>query len=228
MQNLLLLHGALGAAAQFAPLQEQLEKHFTLHTLNFAGHGGEPFPQGGYSIQVFAQNVLDYLDQQGIEQIDIFGYSMGGYVALYLAQQHPDRIGKIYTLATKFAWSPESAEQEMKMLNPEKIAEKVPKFAAALEQRHAPQDWKEVLNQTAAMMRGLGEAPLLTEEGLEAIPHTCLITVGDQDQMVSREETMAAANTLPKAEFACMAETPHPLEQVNVERLAKWIREFMS
>ncbi|HAA19344.1 MAG TPA: alpha/beta hydrolase [Cytophagales bacterium] len=228
MTNLLLLHGALGSAALFDPLASKLESDYTVHRINFAGHGGEPFPEGGYSMPHFGQNVLAYLDAQQINQINIFGYSMGGYVALWLAHNHPDRIGKIFTLATKFAWSPESAAQEGKMLNADKIAEKVPKFAAALEARHAPLDWRQVLSHTKDMMEGLGANPLLTEETLKTIPHDCLIAVGDQDQMVSREETMHAAQVLPKGKFACMANTPHPLEKVDTARLAQWIREFIG
>ncbi|MEL6537481.1 MAG: alpha/beta hydrolase [Bacteroidota bacterium] len=228
MTNLLLLHGALGSAALFDPLVPHLEKHYTLHCLNFAGHGGEPIPESGYSMPHFADNVVAYLEQQGIEQINIFGYSMGGYVGLWLAHRHPQRVGKLFTLATKFDWNPESAAQESRMLNPDKIAEKVPKFAAALEARHSPQDWRQVLLHTKNMMTDLGNEPLLTQEVLKSIAHPCLITVGDQDQMVSHEETLQAAKALPDGEFACMADTPHPIEKVDPTRLSKWIHEYVG
>ena len=54
---------------------------------------------------------------------------MGGYVALQLANKHPKYVQKIITLGTKFAWDKETAAKEVKMLNPEKIEEKIPAFA---------------------------------------------------------------------------------------------------
>ena len=47
-----------------------------------------------------------------ITRADIFGYSMGGYVALHAARRHPERIGSIMTLGTKFAWDTPTAEKE--------------------------------------------------------------------------------------------------------------------
>lgn len=228
MQPLLLLHGALGASAQFASLSLDLAASFTVYTLNFSGHGGRPIPKDGFQIDTFVADTLAYLDEMGLEKVDIFGYSMGGYVALSLAQTYPDRVGKIYTLGTKFAWTPDSAAKESKMLNPDLILEKVPKFADILEQRHAPTAWQEVLQHTATMMLRLGEAPLLTEEALQTIKHKTLISVGDQDEVVSRDESMRASKHLPNAEFACMAETPHPLEKVDKDRLCQWITNFFG
>ena len=227
MSPLLLLHGALGSAALFDPLQASLAASFTTHTLSFSGHGGQPFAPAGFGIAQFAQETLDYLDAQGLEKVDVLGYSMGGYVALYLALNHPDRVGKIYTLATKFAWSPEAAAAEAKMLNPEAIEAKVPKFAHALEARHG-ESWKPLLQATAQMMQDLGANPLLTSEQLAKISHTCRITVGDQDQMVTQEETQKAAEALPNGSFALMENTPHPLEKVDTEQLARLVANFMA
>lgn len=64
---------------------------------------------------------------------------------MYLAEHHPQRIKKIITLATKFNWDETIAAQKIKMLNADKIEEKLPRFAAGLQKRHAPNNWKTVL-----------------------------------------------------------------------------------
>ncbi len=81
---------------------------------------------------------------------------MGGYVGLNLAKEYPELVGRIVTLGTKFAWTKEVAEKEIKMLNPEKIAEKIPAFADRLKSIHTNNNWKEVVRKTARMMYGLG------------------------------------------------------------------------
>src|SRR5437773_2093378 len=104
MQHLLLLHGAIGSKEQLQDLANLMERDYNVHLLNFAGHGGKNIPDESYSIQLFAQDVLQYMRQQNIEQTNIFGYSMGGYVSMYIAKHYPEKIKKLITLATKFHW----------------------------------------------------------------------------------------------------------------------------
>jgi pimeloyl-ACP methyl ester carboxylesterase len=117
MQPLLLLHGAVGATDQLEPLADHLKEKYLVHLLNFAGHGGAPLPTDDFSIQLFADETLNYLKQKNIPRISVFGYSMGGYVAMYLARHHPEIVEKIITLGTKFNWDESIAAQETKMLN---------------------------------------------------------------------------------------------------------------
>jgi|TARA_R110000782_G_scaffold1119_1_gene4043 pimeloyl-ACP methyl ester carboxylesterase len=137
MKNLLILHGAIGSKSQFNSLASLLNNQFNIHLLNFSGHGGEAFKEN-FNIPQFADDVLVYLEQQKVESIDIFGYSMGGYVALYLAKNHPEKVNKIITLGTKLSWTPDIAAKETKMLVAEKMEEKIPAFAEILKTRHHP------------------------------------------------------------------------------------------
>lgn len=225
MQYLLLLHGALGAADQLQPLKAALLDKYHVHTLNLMGHGGEQDIEK-YTPELFAEQVLHYLQQHAIEKINIFGYSMGGYVALLLARKHPERIQKIFTLATKFLWTPAIAQQEIKMLDAQKIAEKLPAFAQTLEKRHAPNDWKKVLQKTAELMTSLGNRPALTDIDFEQLELPVLIGIGDKDTMVTLEETIHVYRKLKNANLLVLPKTQHPIEKVNLEKLADAIASY--
>lgn len=228
MKKLLLLHGALGAASGMEPLAERLSSEgFAPQALNFSGHGGAPFAES-FGIGQFANEVLHFMDENGIEKADIFGYSMGGYVALQLASQQPERVGRVVTLATKFDWTPDGALRETKMLDPEKIEAKVPVFAAQLHERHAPNDWKELLRKTADMMLELGQHPLLSSDVLSKISSPCLICLGDSDQMVGLEETQWAAGLLPHGHLQVLEHTPHPFEKVDMTAFASILAAFLA
>lgn len=225
MNPVILLHGALGSKTQLDPLQRLLvAEGRRVHSVNFSGHSGMPFSQTGFGIETFANDVLSYLDEQNMAQADIFGYSMGGYVALWLAHLQPARVGKIVTLGTKFDWSPESAGKEVKKLDPEKILAKVPAFARILETRHAPNDWRELLQKTAAMMLGLGEQPLLTQPVIASIPHPVTVMLGDQDDMADRAYSEQVAHELPQGRFMLVNDTPHPIEKVRLNELVEIIQ----
>lgn len=226
---ILLLHGAIGSSAQLQPLSEILKSRgFDPKLFDFAGHGGREISNAAFSIRLFAEEVISWLDDHRIGTIDIFGYSMGGYVALYLAKHYPERAGKIMTVATKLEWTIEIAEKERKMLNPQKIEEKVPKFAAALAQRHAPQDWKEVLGRTGQMMTEMGVHPPMKDVDFSAINSHVLLSVGDKDNMVSREETEHVHHVIQGSSFRILPNTPHPIEQINPDLLAQEISVFFS
>ncbi|PTX60035.1 pimeloyl-ACP methyl ester carboxylesterase [Kordia periserrulae] len=225
--NLLLLHGALGSEAQLQPLQQLLSKDFNVHTLNFEGHGGRKSNRG-FAMEYFAENVVEKLQELKISQTHIFGYSMGGYVALTLAKKHPEMVDSIVTLGTKFNWSLESAQQEVNMLNPSKIEEKVPAFAKHLQQLHHPNDWKEVLQKTADMMLALANGKRLTDDDLQQIPHKVLIGIGSLDTMVSVAESEHAAALVSNGTINILEGVKHPIEKVDMNILAAVIHDFLA
>ena len=101
-QHLLLLHGAIGSKQQLQELADILEHKYIVHTISFSAHGGTSISNEPFSIELFAQEVLSYLEEKNIIQTTVFGYSMGGYVALYLAKHFPQKINKVITFPTKF------------------------------------------------------------------------------------------------------------------------------
>lgn len=204
---------------------EELQDDYAIHLLDFSGHG-KAAPSEHYSIQLFANDVLNYLDAHSLSCIDIFGYSMGGYVALYLALHHPERINRIFTLATKFNWSPEIALKETAMLDPAVIEQKLPAFAQVLDKRHSATPWKEVLHKTAEMMRRMGESNPLTLSDFEKIQHPVMITIGDSDKMVSQQETEAVKQALPLSYYLVFPETQHPIEKLDLNRLSAELKVF--
>jgi pimeloyl-ACP methyl ester carboxylesterase len=225
MKDLILLHGAIGSSAQLTALSIALKDVFSVHSFNFDGHGGEAI-DGPYSIDRFLENLIHYLDENKLDQVVIFGYSMGGYVALKAAAKHPNRIVSISTLGTKFNWTPETAAKEVKMLDAEKIEEKVPKFAEHLKLVHSPLDWKEVLKGTAEMMLHLGEGKGLTDDEISSISIPVLIGIGEQDQMVSIDESKRVTNLLPNGKMIVFEDFQHPLEKIDLRVLATSISQF--
>jgi pimeloyl-ACP methyl ester carboxylesterase len=228
MQHLLLLHGALGSKDQFQSLVHLLEDSFQVHTFNLLGHGGQPIPESSFSIELFSEQVARYIQDMNIEKANVFGYSMGGYIAMYLAKQMPDTINKIVTLATKFYWDEKTATKEVKLLDGKTIQEKLPAFAEQLQQRHAPLDWLLVLDKTIELLINLGENNTLQLEDYTSITTPSLVLLGDRDKMVTLDETLAVYKQLPNAQFGVLPGTPHVFEQVNLSLLAYLIKRFLK
>ncbi len=225
MKNIILLHGAIGAKDQLEPLAVELKQHgYNIFTLCFSGHGQTPF-QTHFGIEQFAVELEQFIKENNLQQPTVFGYSMGGYVALYLAKQQPNLLGNIITLGTKFEWSPEISAKETKMLDSKTIIEKVPKFAEALRKRHG-QDWELLLQKTAEMMLSLGNKNTLPLSDFAAVENKVLIGLADKDNMVSLEETTAVYKQLKNGAMYMLPNTKHPIETVDSKLLAELVTRF--
>jgi pimeloyl-ACP methyl ester carboxylesterase len=226
-QDLVLLHGALGASAQLDALADALRPHFRVHTLDFEGHAGAPPRDRPFRMRYFAENVVERLDAAGIGSAGLFGYSMGGYVALQLALERPGRVDRVATLGTKFRWDPETSARETARLDPDAIRSNVPRFAETLAARHEPAGgWEAVLARTAELLRDLGDHPLLSDAALARVRQPVRVVVGDRDNTVSVEESTAVAAALPDGSVAVLPNTQHPIERVDPAALVPVLLEF--
>ena len=220
------MHGAIGAKDQLEPLKKILQESYNVYSFNFSGHGKESFHQG-FNIEQFMEDTLSYLLTNDLKKVSIFGYSMGGYVALNLAKYHPDKVSQIITLGTKFKWTPEIASKEVKMLNADIIESKVPVFAKALSIRHGVDNWKILLSKTAKMMLEMGEKNPLLLSDYKNIKQPCKLLLADHDEMVTREETIEVAESLPSSTFITLPNSKHPIEKVDLKALSKEILKTM-
>ena len=223
--DLILIHGALGAQSQLEPLLPLLGDA-RAHAIELEGHGSTP-SAADYDMRRFVANVRDFMTTERIGRAALFGYSMGGYVALLLAAEHPEMVTSVATLATKLAWTPEVAARETRRLDPTTIRAKVPAFARELEERHAGAGgWELVLSRTAALMTGLGARPPVDEALLGRIGCPVLLMVGDSDAVVTVDETAAAARAIPGGRHVVLPTTPHPFEQRYPELVASRLRDY--
>lgn len=227
MNPLLLLHGALGSKDQFDSLTPKLEEHFEIHTLNFEGHGQAGPTDSAFRIEYFSENVLGYLDEHDIREINIFGYSMGGYVALNLAKEQPESIHKIAILGTILQWNEEIAELESRHLYPEKIKEKVPLFADQLKERHL-YGWEKVVDKTRELVQKLGEIPVIEKDDWQAIKHNIRLHVGDRDTTAGLDKTIEIYRKMDYADLAVLPKTGHPLSEVNQPVLIASLVDFFK
>ncbi len=225
--SLVLLHGALGSAEQLAPVADGLANYFDVHVVDLPGHGEAPLLDQPFSLTAFVTSVKNYLEQQQIRQPWIFGHSMGGFVGLLLALEQDCPLSGVITLGTKLGWTPEVASSEVSRLDPEKIEEKVPAFARALEQRHRALDWKVLLQHTRTLTLGLGDQTPLSMERLAEIHVPVFFGVAERDHLVPYEEAQRVVGHLPQGELWTMPGA-HPLESVEVEPLTLQLRKLIG
>ena len=220
MSDLVLLHGALGSAHQLESLAKDLGE---ARIMEFVGHGSLPDIDEPWTMNLFVDQLEEFLDGPSV----IYGYSMGGYVAIELSKRRPDLVTKVLTTGTKLNWSSEVAKSEVAKLDPDVIQQKVPHFAEDLARRHGKDHWKTVLKKTGDMMIHLGNDPLLTPASMTSVSIPVMYMIGDRDEMVTLEETIEFYRATPNAQLAVLHNTRHPIEKVRKDMLAWYIDDFL-
>lgn len=223
-KDIILLHGALGTSQQFTPLISHLESEYKIHTFDLPAHGELAYQSDMLSMYSFANYVRNYIIKNNLHKPLVFGFSMGGFVALTL-QSQTNIFSKIMTLNTKLEWNKETAEREQKMFDPEIILEKVPHYADMLNAMHGD-NWKNLLAKHRDMMFTIAKSTPLTDYALSKINIPVLLTKGDRDNMFTNEETRLVADKLG-ADYYEFENTAHPIEKIDLNLLSSKIKEFL-
>jgi pimeloyl-ACP methyl ester carboxylesterase len=67
-------------------------KHFTCFSVDLRGAGLTSKPEGGYSTELFADDVAALMQAAGIDRAHVTGLSLGGATAMWLAAKYPERV----------------------------------------------------------------------------------------------------------------------------------------
>ncbi|MND05131.1 hypothetical protein D3C83_257350 [compost metagenome] len=63
---------------------------------------------------------------------------------------------------------------------------------------------------------------------LSGVQQRVRLMVGDRDNVVTVDETAAAARVLGRGELSVLPNTPHPFEQVRLPLVATLLRDFLG
>jgi pimeloyl-ACP methyl ester carboxylesterase len=93
-QPLLMFHG-LGAALsadQWLVIIDSLSTVSHVYALDMPGWGLSDLPAIGYSFDMFTETIHGFVEALGLQSVDVFGQSMGGWWAGLYAYYHPERV----------------------------------------------------------------------------------------------------------------------------------------
>ena len=92
---LLFLHGTGCDASDWMPVIETLPSEQRCIAPDFRGHGQSPVPTQPFTLADLANDVLYLADYLEIQELVIVGHSLGGMVAMEVAQHSPCVVGLV-------------------------------------------------------------------------------------------------------------------------------------
>jgi len=90
---LVMLHGFLGSKNDWDTVLPDLLPHFYCICIDLPGHGqSSALPAGASGFEQVASTIQTSLNSLSIDKYHLLGYSLGGRIALHLAQAYPDNL----------------------------------------------------------------------------------------------------------------------------------------
>jgi len=89
-----ILHGLFGAAKNWNSIAKQMARKYRILTVDLRNHGSSPWTDTMSYVEM-AEDIVEFLDQRGLDKAAIVGHSMGGKVAMTAALKFPKRVDRL-------------------------------------------------------------------------------------------------------------------------------------
>ena len=103
---LVLIHGLGSAATAFKPIIPALSKSFRVITVDLPGHGKSAYIKGqSMDPKSLGRAIFETVEREyGVKEFHVAGNSLGGWIALEMAADQPQRIKTLTGLAPAGLW----------------------------------------------------------------------------------------------------------------------------
>jgi 3-oxoadipate enol-lactonase len=235
---LLLLHGFPLDHSIWDAQMDDLKSVCRVITPDLRGHGQSPAPEGAYSIDVMAQDVLNLLNRIGVYKAIWVGHSMGGYVTMAAWRLAPERFSGIgFVCSNHRADSPEAQAKRYE------TAEKVSKEGA--DAAVNPKLFKvgiapdlptvEAVNRIMRATPPVGSIGTLqamatrpdSTNTLKSVHVPALVIGGEGDQLFKPEIPQEMAELLPHAQLV-MADSGHMAMMEQADAVTQALESLLA
>jgi pimeloyl-ACP methyl ester carboxylesterase len=95
-----LVHGWLTSSRLWEQLAGRLAQRFTVYTLDLTGFGESDKPIAGYGVRNGSRLLYAFCAHFGLTRANVIGHDLGGAMAVKLAADHPDVVGRLVIVST--------------------------------------------------------------------------------------------------------------------------------
>lgn len=226
--TLVILHGLLGSSRNWQTAGRDLAASYHVCAVDLRNHGASPHADE-MTYAAMVEDVIRWMDAQGIAQATVLGHSMGGKVAMVLACQYPQRVTRLIVvdIAPKdYFWTAHRAEfaamTELDLSNLKSRAEAELRFEARVDdwamrkfiatnlERTADggDGWHWVIN-LPVMTAALPELERNSLVATDRFEGPALFVVGGKSRYVQEEDVASITAHFPAATVLTIATAGH-------------------
>ncbi|MEX1188123.1 MAG: alpha/beta fold hydrolase [Bacteroidia bacterium] len=240
--TLLILHGLFGQSDNWAGIARKLSDKYRIYVFDLRNHGESDHSED-FSYELMAEDVIETIEAAFLGNVHLLGHSMGGKVAMVVAQKRPDLLKSLLVadIAPKY-YRPHHEEiiKGLNALNPKEIKSRpeaeeelenyIPDFGTRqflLKNLGRADDnsfeWKFNLKVLTEKIENIGKA---IDNTVSKVP--ALFYRGEKSRYVNDEDYESIKKIFPNAEFSEMKDAGHWLHAENPNEMMKTIEEWIA
>lgn len=239
---MIVLHGLLGSSRNWQTTGRDLAAHFHVIALDARNHGRSPHT-AEMSVELMAEDVLAWMDANGVANATLVGHSMGGRTAMFVACRHPERVERLIVVDVAprdYDWLGHRAEfaamHELDLGSLQSRAEAEMRFEARVPDlgmrkflttnlaRGEDGRWHWAINLPGltAALPTFEKSPLTTDDRYAG---PTLFIVGGRSRYVEPRDHAAIRQYFPAAKIEVIADSGH---NPHMDRREEFVRLVLS
>ncbi len=235
-EPLVVLHGGYMSILTMGEIIPRLAATRQVIAVELQGHGRTADIDRPLTYEQMADDVAALMREIGVEQADIFGYSMGGGVALQVAIRHPERVDRLVVASMPYNTDGYHTGliEMIETITPEVFAGSPPEVDY-MSLAPNPDNFPMLVEKLVALDTQIQDWPA---EDIQAIEAPTLIIVGDSDAITPEHGVdmfrlrgggvNGDMTGLPNAQLAILPATTHIGVLFRVDWLDTMITEFLD
>lgn len=240
----LFIHGYPLNRSLWQPQVEGLSNSGRILAPDLRGHGDSQPTNGPYSMDLLAADCVALLDSLELRApVIVCGLSMGGYIALALYRNYPERLSGLILAATRAgadsAEGKKNRDQTANLAKEKGVEAVVESMLPKMMSPKTYQQNSELVDRIRKIMEAtslegvLGDLMGMKERPdsrslLETIDIPTLVIHGADDQIISTEETRQMYAQIPGAVLETVPDAGHLLNLEQPEIFNQAIRRFIQ
>ena len=210
---LILLHGNGEDGSYFEHQIDCFSADYRVIALDTRGHGQSPRGEKPFTIVQFAEDLHDFMDENGIDQAILLGFSDGGNIALTFALKYPERVEKLILNGANLFPSGVKARYQW----PIEIGYRVARLFSKK---------SEEAKQNTEMLGLMVNEPHIDPSELAHLTMPALVVAGTKD-MIKDAHTRLIHESLPNAQLVIL-EGNHFVANRNYEAFNSAVEAFLK
>lgn len=186
-EALILLHGNGENCDYFQGQMGAFSRYYHVYAIDTRGHGKTPRGDAPFTIRQFADDLLCFMDAQGIGSANLLGFSDGGNIAMIFALKYPERVKRLIL---------NGANLNARGVRP--VTQIPIELGYRIARLFANKSESARLN--AEMLGLMVNDPNVQPEELAGIQAKTLVIAGTKD-MIKEKHTRLIANCIPNAQL---------------------------
>ena len=234
---IVLIHGHGVNASIWDAVYNNLSADFSIVKSDFSEHTNHE------TIDAYAEEVFSQLQTSQIESCVLIGHSMGGYIALAFAEQHPEQVkGLVLVNSTAFADDEAKKQSRQKAVETMEengarafIEQTVPKMFGESYNQNQSESVKKQVEQFSALpaealiagVKAMASRPDRTHV-LKGATFPVLLIAGQEDQIIPFAKSQELFEVAPQAKTVVLEKAGHLGMVESPDEVIKAIRDFVD